>query len=185
MAKSAKTNPASPTKASKLTKIPSPRRKKDGYEDKLDAYCLHLKEDLDRARPIQEGLNLVAGYPQRTNFWRRGFRRVPSQESTTETRLLAAQDLAEYLSTHDTNTYRTPWIVDPATFDLTADTYEERLSLDEYMMDTDIIEYMLNHLEMPDTDNAHWARENIYMLHYYFNDPTFPRLAVTTFGFPS
>eukprot|EP00978_Attheya_sp_CCMP212_P039018 scaffold198809_cov73-Attheya_sp.AAC.1 len=65
MAKSTKTNPASPTKASKPTKIPSPRRKKDGYEDKLDAYCLHLKEDLDQARPIQEDLNLVAGYPRR------------------------------------------------------------------------------------------------------------------------
>jgi hypothetical protein len=101
MAKSTKTNPASPTKASKPTKIPSPRRKKDGfsnknkiqkvakqnhceikvmatlgdeemffllkpgYEDKLDAYCLHLKEDLERARPVQEDLNLVAGYPRR------------------------------------------------------------------------------------------------------------------------
>jgi hypothetical protein len=92
--------------------------------------------------------------------------------------------LAEYLTTHETNTYRTPWIIDKTTFDLTLDTYEERPSLDEYMMDTDIVDYMLNHLEMPDTDNAHWARENMHMLHYYFSGPIFPQLAVTTFGFP-
>eukprot|EP00978_Attheya_sp_CCMP212_P019374 scaffold54253_cov77-Attheya_sp.AAC.4 len=139
----AKSNPTSPTKASKPTKIPSPRWKKDGFSkiNKIERVAkqnqCEIKEDLDRARPIQEDLNLVAGYP-----------RCESRENQE-------------------------------------DTYEERPSLDEYMMDTDIIEYMLNHLEMPDTDNAHWARENIHMVHYYFNGPTFPRLAVATFGFPS
>jgi hypothetical protein len=38
---------------------------KPGCDDKLDAYCLHLKDDLDRRCPVQEDLCLVAGYPRR------------------------------------------------------------------------------------------------------------------------
>eukprot|EP00978_Attheya_sp_CCMP212_P034883 scaffold148914_cov47-Attheya_sp.AAC.3 len=134
MAESSKTNTTSPTKASNQTKIPSPRRKRDGFskknnietiakqnhceikvmttlgdeeiflflkpenEIKIDAYSRHFKEDLHWEGPIQENLNLVAGFPRRK-----------SHESTTKTRLLAAQAVAEYpLSTYDTNTYRTP-----------------------------------------------------------------------------
>ena len=120
-----------------------------------------------------------------TNYWRRVFLRVPPHESTTETRLSAATEIAEYLTSHHTNAYRTPWTVDPSNFDLTPDVWEERPSLDEFMMDTDIVDFMINHLEMPDTDNMHWAGENEPIIHFYFSGPTHPPIAITTLGYPN
>jgi hypothetical protein len=38
---------------------------KPGNDGKLDAYCKHLKDDLDRCRPIQEAMDMVAGFPRR------------------------------------------------------------------------------------------------------------------------
>ena len=53
------------------------------------------------------------------------------------------------------------------------------------MMDTDIVEFMINHLEMLDTDNTHWAGENEPILHFYFSGGIHPAIARAALGYPN
>ena len=118
-----------------------------------------------------------------TNYWRRVFLRLPPYVSTPESRLETARALAVYLSTHHKNTYKTPFTVDPDTFDLTPTTLEQRPALDSYMIDIDIVNFMDAHFEMPESGARNWATENAEIKDRYFSGPVYPDVAVSRFGY--
>ena len=118
-----------------------------------------------------------------SNYWRRTFVRLPPYTSTPENRLETARALAHYLATHPKNNYKTPCTVDPLTFDHTPTSFEDRHAIDEYMMDSDIINFMGAHFEMPDSGAIHWARENAEIKDAYFSGPIYPDIAISRFGY--
>lgn len=117
-----------------------------------------------------------------TSYWRRVIVRVPEEVSTHESRLAACEKLATYLTTHPTNTYRTAFTVDPDTFDLTPDDEDNRPSLDNYLMDTDIIDHIKRFLEMPANENE-WAVVNAPIANHYFSGPVYPEIACNQLGY--
>ena len=108
--------------------------------------------------------------------------RVPEEPSTHESRLSACETLATFLTNHPTNTYRTAYKVDPDTFDMTPDDYDERPCLDSYLMDTDIIEHIKRFLTMPPNENE-WAIVNSPIANHYFSGPVYPAVACNQLGY--
>eukprot|EP00978_Attheya_sp_CCMP212_P029126 scaffold102515_cov63-Attheya_sp.AAC.3 len=72
---------------------------------------------------------------------------------------------------------------DPDTFDKTPIQIEDRLALDSYMMDTDIINFMEAHFVMPESGDIHWAAENAEIKDSYFSGPVYPDVAISKFGY--
>eukprot|EP00978_Attheya_sp_CCMP212_P018635 scaffold51340_cov62-Attheya_sp.AAC.4 len=117
-----------------------------------------------------------------TTYWRRLYVQVPPDESTPESRLHAATELAELLCNHPMNTYRVPFKIDPETLDMTPENEDERPSMDEYLMDTDIVEHIRRFLEMPPLE-SNWAQVNSPIANNYFSGPVYPDIARTTLGY--
>jgi hypothetical protein len=117
-----------------------------------------------------------------TTYWRRVFVRVPPDESTPETRLEAANKLATLLTEHPSNTYRVPTRVDPESFDMTPEDEDDRPSMDEYLMNSDIIQHIRRFFEMPPVETD-WAQINSPIANDYFTGPIYPNIASTTLGY--
>jgi len=117
-----------------------------------------------------------------TTYWRRVFVRVPPHESTPETRLAAGNELATFLSNHPTNTYRVPFRIDTDTFDMTPENEDDRPSMDEYLMDSDIVEHIRRFLEIPPVE-SNWAQVNSPIANNYFSGPIYPTIATSTLGY--
>ena len=119
-----------------------------------------------------------------TEYWRRVIVRVPSEESTHETRLAACEKLATYMTNHPTNRYRTVYHVHPDTFDLTPEDSDDRPALDSYLMDSDIVDHIKRFLELPDVEQD-WASQNAPIANHYFSGPVYPLIACNHLGYPT
>lgn len=117
-----------------------------------------------------------------TSYWRRVIIRVPEEESTRETRFVACTKLATYLTNHPRNTYRTAFCVNPDTFDRTPEDLEERQALDNFLMDTDIVDHVKRFLELPAVENT-WATVNSPIANHYFSGPIYPAVACEQLGY--
>jgi hypothetical protein len=117
-----------------------------------------------------------------SSYWRRFIIRVPEEESTRETRLAACMKLAEILTNHPTNTYRTAYHVNPDTFDQTPEDIDDRLALDSYLMDSDIVEHIKRFFDIPAVATE-WASANAPIANHYFSGPVYPATACNELGY--
>eukprot|EP00978_Attheya_sp_CCMP212_P032424 scaffold126494_cov34-Attheya_sp.AAC.1 len=162
----------------------------------IDAYVRNIKTDVDNGAPYITEMEISDCLPRRvskedntvalsrgTEYWRRVIIRVPAEVSTHETRLAACEKLAAHMTTHPTNRYRTVYHVHPDTFDLTPEDPEDRPALDNYLMDSDIVDHVKRFLELP-TVETEWASQNFPIAHHYFSGPVYPLIACNQLGYP-